>query len=277
MIEVKEFFDPASSTFAYVVYDEISLEGVIIDSFLKFNELKGEVSTESLSDIVKFVSEKKISLIYSLETHVHADHISGAYELKSIFPTMKICIHENINDVFESFKRKYSLEKRSLGFDLYLKEEDILEIGQYKLRVIHTPGHTPACCCYHIENKLFTGDALFMPDFGSGRCDFPGGSAKGLFDSIRNKIFTLSKETEVYVGHDYRPNGRNLLFKTTIGESILFNKHLNKNVTEQDFISMREARDKELSLPKLLDQSIPVNLYAGKVKIVKPCSEKEGV
>jgi glyoxylase-like metal-dependent hydrolase (beta-lactamase superfamily II) len=201
-----------------------------------------------------------------LETHAHADHLSGSQVLKKVYPQAKIVIGDHIRDVQKMFKGIFDLPDEfatdGSQFDVLLSDGAEYEAGSLRVKAIYTPGHTPACVSYLIEDALFTGDTLFMPDMGTGRCDFPGGSAANMYDSIQ-KLYALPDTTRVFVGHDYAPNGRAYAWETTIGAEKACNVQLNAQTTREDYIHARTARDKTLDAPRLLFQSVQVNIDAG--------------
>jgi glyoxylase-like metal-dependent hydrolase (beta-lactamase superfamily II) len=268
MMRVKHFFDPDTYTLSYVVYDESTTEAVLIDPVLDFDPASGKITSHSIQQILTFVRENDLNLLASLETHAHADHLSGAHILKNIFPSIKIGISEKIKLVQETFKAHFNLnELKTDGsqFDLLFKDNEEINLGSIKMKVIPTPGHTPACVSYLFGQHLFTGDALFMPDYGTGRCDFPKGSAKDLYHSIHQNIYSLPDDTIIYVGHDYQPNDRPVLFMSTVGESKKSNIQLKVSTNEDEFITFRQNRDKTLKAPKLLLPSIQVNIDGGRI------------
>ena len=259
------FFDQDTSTMTYLVFDEKTKDSVVIDPVWDFDPPTGKLSNRSFQLLVQAIIENGLKLHYILETHAHADHISSSQLLKTKFPESKVAISERIKIVQETFKNIFHidyLKPDGNDFDYLIKDDEIIKAGSLTLRAIPTPGHTPACTSFLIENSLFTGDALFMPDYGTGRCDFPKGSAATLFDSIK-KLYSLPLETVIYVGHDYQPNGRSLAFMTTIGDSIHHNIQLKMTTTKDEFIQFRQARDKTLKAPKLLLPSLQVNIAAG--------------
>ena len=267
-MKVKSFFDKDTYTLTYVAYDPNTKDAVINDPVLDYDPNSSTLSKESLNELLEFVNSEKLILHYSFETHAHADHITSAQELKTLFPDIKTAIHENIIEVQKTFETVFNLDIDTEGrvFDLLLEDNKEYRAGSLNIKVLHTPGHTPACASLLVNEKsLFTGDALFMPDFGTGRCDFPKGSAKDLYHSIHNKIYKLPDDTEIYVGHDYQPNGRDLRFKTTVQESKEKNIQLKQATSEEDFIKFREARDKTLKAPRLLLPSIQVNIQNGQL------------
>ncbi len=266
-LTVKTFYDEPTFTLSYFVYDENTKDAILIDPVLDYDPASGAISTDSIENYKSFISDKKLKLHYILETHAHADHLSGAHELRENFPEAKIAIGKNITLVQEVFSGVFNMDVATDGsqFDLLLDEGEPLKVGSFEVKTIFTPGHTPACASYLIEDNLFTGDALFMPDFGTGRCDFPKGSAEDLYNSVSNKIYELPDETKVYVGHDYQPNGRKLEYQTTVGESKKKNIQLKSSTTKEEFVKFRTERDATLSAPKLLLPSVQVNITAGEL------------
>ncbi len=275
-LSVKEFFDNATWTLTYVVFDEDSLDAIVLDPVWNYEPGASKLSTESVDLLVNFIEEKKLKVHFALETHAHADHISGSQVLKQKFPEIKIGIGAKITDVQTVFKRVFNLNPNFVTdgsqFDILLNEKDILKAGTLEMKTIFTPGHTPACCSYLIGDCVFTGDALFMPDYGTGRCDFPAGSADELYTSIHEKLYKLPDSTKVFVGHDYLPNARGVEFETTIGESKLKNIQLKAETPREEFVHFRKSRDKTLAAPRLLLPSVQLNIDAGKL----PMAENNG-
>jgi len=267
-MKIQHFFDPETFTLTYVVFDDSSKDAVIIDPVLDFDSASGKISSKSLNELLAFIKNNELNPLVSLETHAHADHLSSAEYLRQFFPKIKIGIGEKITIVQEVFKKHFNLSDLKTDgsqFDLLLKDNQEISFGTLKMKVIPTPGHTPACVSYLFNEHLFTGDALFMPDYGTGRCDFPKGSSKDLYKSIHENLYSLPDETLVYVGHDYLPNGREMKFQTTIGESKKHNIQLKNSTSQEEFVQFRENRDKTLKAPKLLLPSIQVNIDAGKL------------
>lgn len=266
---VKEFFDPATWTLTYVVADERTRDAVIIDPVWDYDPASSKMSTHSADQVLDFVRKQKLNVHLILETHAHADHISGSQYLKTQIPGSKIGIGAKITAVQEVFKGVFHLPENfktdGSQFDLLLKESEPIYAGSLKIDTIFTPGHTPACATYIIGDAVFTGDAVFMPDYGTGRCDFPAGSADQLFTSISEKIYKLPDQYRVYVGHDYLPNGRNMAFQTTIGDEKKKNIQLNEHTSREQFVEFRNRRDKGLAAPRLLLPSVQVNIAAGKL------------
>lgn len=265
-IKVKAFLDHDSETFSYVVYDSDSKHAVVIDPVLDFDYPSGKTYTQGAQRIIDFVKGKSLSVAWILETHAHADHLSAAPFLKEKL-NVPIAIGQHITEVQKIFKEVYHLDKEFLPngehFDKLLKDGEIFQVGAMTFRVIHTPGHTPADIAYVInENKVFVGDTLFNPDVGTARCDFPGGSASTLYQSIQ-KLFALAKDTEVYICHDYPPEGRQHQCKTTIKEQQQSNIHVGGQASGEQFVKWREERDATLSMPRLIIPAIQVNIRAG--------------
>ena len=267
-INVKSFFDKATSTLTYLVYDTESKNSIVIDPVLDYEIGSSRISYASIEKLLDFISRNRLNLSHVLETHLHADHLSAAYEIRSRCPDVKIVIGKNICSVQKTFLEMYNLSHISPDgscFDVLVNDGAEIRCGSILVKAIETPGHTPACVSFLIEDRLFVGDTLFMPDYGTGRCDFPGGSAESLFHSIRDKIFCLPDETKVFVGHDYMPNGRELKFQTTVGESKRENIHLRFDTSKEDFVSFRKERDSKLDFPRLLFPSVQMNIQAGKL------------
>lgn len=264
---VKEFFDKATSTLTYVVSDDSTKDAVVVDPVWDYDPAASRMSTDSIDQVMNYINEKKLKVHYILETHAHADHVSGSQVLKKRIPGAKVAIGARIKDVQEVFKNVFNLDPNfktdGSQFDLLLDEDRPLQAGSLTIRTIHTPGHTPACGSYVIDDLVFTGDALFMPDGGTGRCDFPGGDADTLYTSVHEKLYKLPDHFKMYVGHDYQPDGRELKFLTTVGEQKAKNAHLREATSREEFIQFRKNRDKSLAAPKLLLPSIQVNIDAG--------------
>ena len=276
-LTIKHFFDENTFTLTYVVYDQITKDALIIDPVLDYDSASSSYFTKSVQEVISFVNNHNLLPHYIFETHAHADHITGAQELKKIFPKAQNAIGEHITDVQNVFKNIFNFECFATSggqFDKLLKDDEIIHAGSIKIKVLHTPGHTPACVSLYINEEIvFTGDALFMPDYGTGRCDFPSGSADKLYDSISKKLYSLPNNTKVYVGHDYLPNGRQMAFESTIGEEKLTNIQLKDQTSQNDFVTFRNNRDKGLKAPKLLLPSIHININAG----VMPPKEENGI
>ncbi|MCA9542992.1 MAG: MBL fold metallo-hydrolase [Myxococcales bacterium] len=266
-MEIKPFFDPRTFTLTYVVYDAQTRDAVVIDPVLDYEPVGSKVFTESADEVLAFVQAEGLDLKYVLETHAHADHLSGSQYLKERVPGLKVAIGSRIKVVQETFKAVFGLPDDfatdGRQFDTLLEDGQVLQVGPLKFEMIFTPGHTPACGTFKIDDKIFTGDLLFMPDQGTGRCDFPAGSAQDMYRSIKERIYTLPDATEVYTGHDYQPGGREVQWKSTVAEQKAKNVQLDGAKTYDDFVAARTARDATLSAPRLLFQSVQVNIDAG--------------
>lgn len=266
-------FDPATWTLTYVVQDPNSRACAIIDSVLDFDAASGRTKTTSADQLIQFIQEHDLEVQWILETHVHADHISAApYLLEQLGGTLAIGNHiVDVQGIFgDLFNAEASFSRDGSQFGHLLNDGDSIQIGTMTLNAMHTPGHTPACMSYQVGDAVFVGDTLFQPDFGTARCDFPGGSAETLWNSVQ-KILSLPDETRVFTGHDYLPGGRELEFKSTVAEQRQHNIHLQG--TQAQFIEMREARDATLSMPTLILQSVQTNMRAGAM----PPAEENGV
>jgi len=275
-MDIKTFYHQESSTFTHVVYNQQSKDAVIIDPVLDYDKASSMVGYQFADDLVDFLKAANLKLHYIIETHVHADHLSSAQYIKSKFPSAKTAISTKITIVQQTFSEIYNFTELSTDgsqFDCLFSDGDEIKAGSLSLKIIHTPGHTPTCMSILIEGCLFTGDSLFIPDFGTGRCDFPNGSAEELFLSVSNKLYTLPDDTRVFVGHDYQPNGRELRSETSILESKSENIQLTTSTSKDEFVAFRTQRDKLLSAPALLLPSIQVNIQAGHL----PIPEANGV
>lgn len=268
-MNVQHFYDNETSTLSYIVYDSHSKDAVIIDPVLDYDPASGFVEGHSFQKLVNFIKEHHLKPLYCFETHAHADHLSSSQYLKIEFPNLIVAISENIKFVQKTFKEILELpsdtDVQGLHFDKLIKPNELIMAGTIKIEAIPTPGHTPACMSFHINNMVFCGDALFIEDYGTGRCDFPGGSAAALYHSVHDKLYKLPDETIVFVGHDYQPNSRELRFETTIGISKLQNNQLKAVTNKESFVALRESRDRTLKVPRLLFASIQVNIQAGKL------------
>jgi len=267
MKQIKEFFDKNTWTLTYVVWDENTKDAVIIDPVLDYDPGSSKTSQDSAKAVIDFLRSKNLQPHLILETHAHADHLSGSQVLKKEFPNAKIAIGEKITKVQEVFKGVFDLpsEFKTDGsqFDRLLKDGEEFNAGSIKIKTIFTPGHTPACASFYIDGNVFVGDAIFMPDYGTGRCDFPAGSAEDLYRSIHGRLYELPEDTKVYTGHDYQPNGRALKFMATIAEEKAGNIQLKAKTSMEEFVRFRTERDRTLAAPKLLLPSVQVNIDAG--------------
>lgn len=267
MANVKEFFDKNTWTITYVVWDKGTNDAVVIDPVMDYDPASSQTSDRSANLVMEFLRSKQLKLHYILETHAHADHLSGSQILKKEYPNAQIAIGEKITKVQDVFKSVFGLpaEFKTDGsqFDRLLRDGEIFHAGSIKIKTIFTPGHTPACASFYIEDSLFVGDALFMPDYGTGRCDFPEGSASDLYKSIHGRIYELPDDTKVYTGHDYMPNGRPLKVMATVAEQKVANIQLKSQTTLEEFVRFRTDRDRTLSAPNLLLPAVQVNIDAG--------------
>ena len=262
---VKGFFDEETSTISYVVYDMTSKKCAVIDSVLDFDFSSGTIDYHNAEKIISFIEKMKLDLEWLIETHVHADHLSASPYIQKKLGG-KIGISEKISDIQNIFGKTFNagteFQRDGSQFDRLFKDNDEYKIGSIKCKVINTPGHTPACTAHVIGNSIFVGDTLFMPDLGSARADFPGGDARELYRSIQ-KILSYPDDTLIFVCHDYPPTSRKVEWVTTVGEQKKKNIHVKTSIGEDEFVKVREARDKTLNMPKLIIPSIQVNMRAG--------------
>ena len=272
---VQSFFDPATWTISYVVYEQEGSVCAIIDPVLDYDPKSGRTRTSSADKLISFVQEKNLQIEWILETHAHADHLSAAHYLKKKIGG-KIAIGAAITNVQDVFKRIFHLEPefRSDGhqFDLLLQDGETFAIGALTVEALSVHGHTPACMAYRIGDAVFVGDTLFMPDVGTARCDFPGGDAHMLYRSIR-KLLSLPAETRLFMCHDYPPESRSAAWETTVAEQRAKNIHVHDGVSEEGFVKMRTERDATLQMPVLILPSVQVNIRAGEM----PPPEDNGV
>lgn len=265
--QVKAFFDENSNTFSYVVSDPETRCCAIIDSVLDYDTASATCSTSHADEIIAYIQSNALKVEWILETHVHADHLTASQYLKSKLGG-KVAMSQNIAVVQETFSAIYHLDIKyfnsRLIFDYLFKDNEYFKIGNLDAYNIPTPGHTPACLSYVVGDAVFVGDTLFMPDYGTARCDFPKGSAELLFDSIQ-RLYQLPEQTRVFLCHDYKPEGRDhYVCETSIKAQKQANIHLNAATEKQDFVRMRQARDANLSMPKLILPAIQVNMDAGR-------------
>lgn len=260
---ITAFFDEPTNTVSYLVADPATRKAAVIDPVLDFDLASGEVGTRSVDAMLSLATEHEVAVRWVLETHAHADHLSAASIIKARTGA-QIAIGAGISDVREAFAATFG-NLGDEGFDRLLGDGEILPLGEIEIEVMATPGHTPACVSYRIGNAVFVGDTLFMPDYGTARCDFPGGDARLLYRSLR-RILALPRETRLFMCHDYKAPGRSeFAWETTVGEQIDHNVHIGGGITEAKYVAMREARDATLSVPKLLYPSIQVNLRGGRL------------
>lgn len=263
--DVQAFFDPETWTFTYVVFAGKGSPCVVIDSVLNYDSKSGRTSTQSADELIGFIQSEQLQLTWILETHAHADHLTAAPYIQSKLGG-KIVIGDHITNVQNVFKGVFNLDEQfaidGSQFDYLLKDGESLSFGNLSLKALYVPGHTPACMAYEIGGALFVGDTIFMPDVGTARCDFPGGSAQTLYQSIQ-KVLAYPDETKLYMCHDYPPTDRPVAYCTTVGEEKKSNIHVHAGISEDEFVQMRNKRDATLDMPNLILPSIQVNIRAG--------------
>jgi len=267
-MRIEPFFDTGTSTLTYVVFDEATKDAVIIDPVLDYDPLASKLSTTSIQRVLDFVASEQLKVHYSVETHVHADHLTAAQQVKQATGA-RIAVAARVTEVQSVFKDVFDLGASfatdGSQFDVLLDGGGTLTAGSLRFTVLPTPGHTPADMSLLIGDAVFTGDTLFHPDLGVGRCDFPKGDAGALYDSVTKRLYTLPDATRVYPGHDYPPQGREWKASSTIAEQKASNVQLPADKTREDFVEKRTARDSTLKAPKLLYPSVQVNLAAGQL------------
>ena len=263
--QVTGFFDPHSNTISYVVQDPASTACAIIDPVMEFDQAAGRLTYESADQIAAFVDASGLRVAWIIETHVHADHLSGAPYLQDRLGG-KIGIGEHVQTVQDTFGKIFNegteFQRDGSQFDALFEEGDTYKIGGLDAFVMATPGHTPACMCHVIGDSIIVGDTLFMPDGGSARADFPGGDARELYQSIR-KVLSLPQSMRMFICHDYGPGGREIAWETTVGQQRAENIHVKDGVDEEAYVKMRTERDAQLAMPKLIIPSVQVNMRAG--------------
>jgi glyoxylase-like metal-dependent hydrolase (beta-lactamase superfamily II) len=274
--DVKAFFDEDTFTVTYVVTDPSSKSSAIIDPVLDFDQASGRTSTRSADQVLAFINSEDLKVLWILETHAHADHLSAAAYLKSRTGG-RTGTGRLITGVQSTFKHLFNLGDEFIAdgqqFDCLLDEGEMLELGSMEIRVMHTPGHTPSCVTFVIGNAVFVGDTLFMPDYGTARADFPGGDASALYQSIQ-RIFELPAQTRLFLCHDYKaPDRDEYVWETTVAEQSEHNIHIHKGISEKEFVEFRTKRDAGLGMPKLILPSIQVNIRAGEM----PAADDNGV
>ena len=278
-LQVEGFFDEATSTVSYIVMDTQSRRCALVDSVLDYDPKSGRTSTASADRLIARIRELGVTVDWILETHAHADHLSAAPYLKQHLGG-RIAIGEHIRRVQDVFGKLFNagsdFAHDGSQFDHLFKDGEVFRIGELEAEVMHTPGHTPACLTYVVRDgedvAAFVGDTLFMPDYGTARCDFPGGDARTLFRSI-NKVLSLPPHTTIYLCHDYRPNGRAVEFITTVAAQRHMNIHVRDGISEEEFVAMRTARDATLEMPALILPSVQINMRAGQL----PPPEDNGI
>lgn len=266
-MHIETLFDANTFTLTYVVSDPASRDALVIDPVLDYDPRGSLVGTAAVDRVSEYLRREGLTLRAVLETHAHADHLSGSQVLRARFPGAFVAIGERIREVQAVFKGVFGLGEEFVAdghqFDRLLRDGEVFSAGSLEVRVINTPGHTPACVSYQIGDAVFTGDALFMPDYGTGRCDFPRGSAEALYRSVTERLYTLPPETRVFVGHDYMPGGRALAYESTIAAERAGNVQLPAGRSAAEFVAFRQGRDAGLAAPNLLFPSLQVNIRAG--------------
>ena len=265
--QVQGFFDPATWTVTYVVYEKEGSACAIIDSVLDYDPKSGRTRTTSADKVIDFVQQKRLQVEWILETHAHADHLTAAPYLKRHLGG-KTAIGEHITTVQQVFKGIFNLEPGfatdGSQFDHLLREGEAVAFGALSGETMFVPGHTPACVAYRIGDAVFVGDTMFMPDVGTARCDLPGGDAKSLYASVK-RILSLPDDTRLFMCHDYPPQGRAIRFETTIGEQRRTNIHVHDGISEAQFVAMRTTRDATLEMPVLILPAVQINIRAGEL------------
>ena len=273
--KIQAFFDETTNTVSYLVTDPTTWAAAIIDPVLNYDPASGEISTHSADQMLEVVKERGLTLQWVLETHAHADHLSAACYIRRLTGA-HVAIGERITEVQNIFSETYNLKdvsRTGKEFDKLVRDGETLMLGNMKIAVMFTPGHTPACVTYRIGDAAFVGDTIFMPDFGTARADFPGGDARQLYQSIQ-RLLELPPDTRLFLCHDYKaPDRDEYAWETTVAEQRAHNIHVHEGVSEQEFVEMREARDATLDAPRLLLPSLQVNIRAGRL----PAPEDNGV
>lgn len=272
---VKGFFDRDTWTVTYVVYEKPTSSCIIIDSVLSYDPKSGRTHTKMADEVIEFIKKNELKTEWILETHAHADHVTAAPYLRSELGG-KVAIGDHISVVQSVFKDIFNLENSfpvdGSQFDRLLKDGEEIHFGKLSFKALFVPGHTPACMAYQVGDAIFVGDTMFMPDVGTARCDFPGGDAHVLYQSMK-KILSFPPQTRLFMCHDYPPNGRPVQFETTVADEKKFNIHMHDGITEEQFIEMRKKRDATLEMPVLILPAIQVNIRAGEF----PAKESNGV
>lgn len=269
---VQAFFDNATNTVSYIVHDPATKKAAIIDPVLDFTARNGRITTISSDALLAAAKDQGLDIVYLLETHAHADHLSAAHHLREVTgaPVVIGAHITQVQTIFGALFEADDVTHDGAAFDRLVQEGDTLPLGNMSIDVLYTPGHTPACVTYVIGDAAFVGDTMFMPDYGTARADFPGGSAHALYGSVR-KILDLPPETRIFVGHDYLPEGRSeFAWETTVARQRAHNVHVHDGISEAEFIAMRTARDKTLEAPQLILPSLQVNIRAGALPPASP-------
>ena len=268
-MRIEAFYDKSTGTLTYVAFDGASKDAVVIDPVLDYEPQSSSTATICVDKVLAYLKDHQLVVKMIAETHAHADHLSGAQFIKQEFPKAQIAIGEGITRSQAAFKHVFDLPEDfptdGRQFDRLLADGEVVQVGTLTFEVIATPGHTPGCSSYKFGKHVFTGDALFMPDYGTGRCDFPGGSAADQFDSVTRRLYTLPDDTMTYVGHDYMPGGRELRYSASIAEQRESNVHVRATTDKNEFVRIKEAADEKKAAPRLLFQSVQVNIDAGRL------------
>jgi glyoxylase-like metal-dependent hydrolase (beta-lactamase superfamily II) len=268
-MKIEASYDQSTGTLTYVVYDDVSKDAIVIDPVLDYEPQSSSTATISVDKVLVFLKDMGLDVKMIVETHAHADHLSGAQFIKKEYPAAQVAIGDGITRSQEGFKAVFDLPASfptdGSQFDRLLEDGETVQVGTLAFEVIATPGHTPGCSSYRFGRHVFTGDALFMPDYGTGRCDFPGGSAADQFNSVTRRLYTFPDDTITYVGHDYMPGGRELKYSATISEQKRTNVHVRATTREEDFVRNKKAADEKKAAPRLLFQSVQVNMAAGRL------------
>lgn len=265
--EVTAFFHEATFSVSYLVADPTTGHAALIDTVLDYDHKAGRISTVAADAVIAAVRDRKLTIDWVLETHVHADHLTAAPHMQEKLGG-RMALGARVTEIQSYFKKLFNVGSDFVPdgaqFDHLFDDGEVFRIGTLEVRVIHTPGHTPACVSYVVGDAVFVGDTLFMPDYGTARCDFPGGSARQLYSSIQ-RILSLPPETRVFTCHDYGPDGRPFAWESSVADQRARNKHVGGGVSEDDFVARREARDKELEAPNLILPALQVNMRAGRL------------
>ncbi len=274
-LEVHTIFDEATCNATHIVSDTETGKAAVVDSVLDYDPVSGRTDTKTADKVVEYVRKAGHDVEYIFETHVHADHVTAGSYLKQKFGA-RMGIGANVKTVQETFGAVFNLgpefPRDGSQFDLLFEDGDTFPLGNLEMRIMHTPGHTPACATYLFDGVAVVGDTIFMPDFGTARCDFPGGDARALYRSIQ-KILSLPNDTILYLNHDYPPTGREFEWKTTVADVKRGNIHVRDGIGEDEFVVMRRARDEKLNLPRLILASVQINMRAGTL----PPTEDNGI
>jgi glyoxylase-like metal-dependent hydrolase (beta-lactamase superfamily II) len=266
-MKIQHFFDDQTFTLTYLVYHDDTRTGVVIDSVMDFEPTSGRTDSRSNDKVAEFIDERGLAIPYVLDTHAHADHLTGFQYFKDRYGAETV-IGKLIGDVQATFRDIFNLGDGfpvdGSQFDILLDDGEVFDAGPIQIKAIHTPGHTPACVTYQVGDALFVGDTIFMPDYGTARCDFPGGSGETLFESIQ-RIYSFPDQTRVFTCHDYQPGGRELRYQSTIGEQKKSNVQITETTTKEEFAAFRAKRDAGLSLPDLILPALQVNIRAGRL------------